>query len=259
MKARCWLVAAAVLSLLPAAARAQGLAGRFMIAAQVGTQSEVSGDILQSARGTLLDKPVTIDSVRYRDVYAPDLRLQLTLGYGVGERTELIGRATWYESHWTGIEAGRLDGDPLFAFFEPNDYEEVGFEIGVRYYLATQSRLKSYVAPIVGVRFLNEILVSVLGAGRRLVDPLRPVHQGRRRAGVRPGHRLQLRPRRALLHRHGHGHPLPVGARRVRLPARPDAVDDSDGRWSAPVTACWVCASEQRRGRNLGAAPKPPP
>ena len=82
------------------------------------------------------------------------------LGYGVGERTELIGRGTWYESHWTGIEAGRLDGDPLYAFFEPNNYEEVGLEIGVRYYLSAQSRLKSYVAPIVGARFLNDILVT---------------------------------------------------------------------------------------------------
>ena len=85
MKARCWLVAAAVLSLLPAAARAEGLAGRFTIAAQVGTQSEVSGNMIQSASGTLLDRTVTIDSLRYRDIYAPELRLQGLFGYGVGD------------------------------------------------------------------------------------------------------------------------------------------------------------------------------
>src|SRR5262245_4829037 len=71
MRSRCWLVAAAVSVLLPAATNAQGLAGRFIVAAQIGTQSEVAGDLLKSASGTLLDRPVTIDSVRYRDVYAP--------------------------------------------------------------------------------------------------------------------------------------------------------------------------------------------
>lgn len=237
MKVRCWLVAAAVSSLLPAAAPAQGLAGRFMIAAQVGTQSEVSGDMLQSAQGTLLDKPVTIDQVQYRDVYAPDLRLQLTLGYGVGERTELIGRATWYESHWTGIEAGRLDGDPLYAFFEPNNYEEVGFEIGVRYYLAAQSRLKSYVAPIVGVRFLNEILVSYsvpdAGSSIRFIPFTKegavPVF------GLDIGFSFDLGDHLFI--------GMDTGIRYQTAPGEFDylpglgAVDDSDGRWTAPVTA----------------------
>jgi hypothetical protein len=237
MKARCWLLAAAVFSLLPAAARAQGLAGRFMVAAQVGTQSEVSGDLLQSAQGTLLDKPVAIDQVQYRDVYAPDLRLQLTLGYGIGERTELIGRGTWYESHWTGIEAGRLDGDPLYAFFEPNNYEEVGLEIGVRYYLSAQSRLKSYVAPIVGVRFLNEILVSYsvpeAGSSIRFIPFTKegavPVF------GLDIGFSFDL------------GNHLFVGMDTgIRYQSAPGefdylpglgGLDDSDGRWTAPVTA----------------------
>jgi hypothetical protein len=237
MKARCWLVAAAVLSLLPAAARAQGLAGRFTIAAQVGTQSEVSGNILQSASGTLFDKPVTIDSARYRDVYAPALRLQLLLGYGVGERTELVGRASWYEAEWTGVEAGNLDGDPLYAFFEPYNYEEVGFEIGLRYYLATQKRLKSYVAPVVGVRFLHEILVSF--SAQEAGSSIRFVPFSKEGAvpvfGLDIGFSFDL------------GDHLYVGMDTgIRYQTAPGGfdyllgltkVDDSDGRWSAPVTA----------------------
>jgi hypothetical protein len=237
MKARCWLVAAVVVGLLPAAAQAQGLAGRFTIAAQVGTQSEVSGNILESASGSLLDKPVTIDSVRYRDVYAPALRLQLLLGYGVGERTELVGRASWYEAEWTGVEAGNLDGDPLFAFFEPYNYEEVGFEIGLRYYLATQSRLKSYVAPVVGVRFLNEILVSYsvqeAGSSIRFVpfskEGAVPVF------GLDIGFSFDLGEKLYI--------GMDTGIRYQTAPGEFDylpnlgRVDDSGGRWSAPVTA----------------------
>ena len=33
-----------------------------MMAAQVGTQSEVSGNLMQSAQGTLLDQPIAIES-----------------------------------------------------------------------------------------------------------------------------------------------------------------------------------------------------
>ena len=166
MKARCWLVAAAVSSLLPAAARADGLAGRFTMAVQVGTQSEVSGNMIQSTAGTLLDRPITLDSLRYRDIYAPEWRLQGLIGYGVGTRTEVIARATWYKSTAVeGVEVGTLNGEQLFAYFpsqdDPADYEEVGFEVGFRYYLATQSRLKSYIAPVLGVRFINESLISL--------------------------------------------------------------------------------------------------
>jgi hypothetical protein len=236
MTARCWLVAAALLTLLPAATRAQGLAGRFTIAAQVGTQSEVSGDILQSATGSLFDKPVTIDSARYRDVYAPDLRLQALFGYGFGERTEIIGRATWYEAEWTGVEAGNLDGDPLFAFFEPYNYEELGFEIGVRYYLATQSRLKSYVAPIVGVRFLHEILVSysVQDAG----SSIRFIPFSKEGAVPVFGLDIGFTSTSASA-----SSSMDTGIRYQTAPGEFDylpglgGVDNSDGRWSAPVVA----------------------
>ena len=166
MKARCWLVAAAVVLLLPAAAGAQGIAGRFTIAAQVGTQSEVSGDLMKSSVGFLLDRPVVIDSVRYRDVYEPDWRLQLLHRIrrrrtnGADRARDLLrGRGRGCRGREDGGH-GDHGGTPLFAFFDVSKYEEVGFEIGLRYYLATQSRLKSYIAPVVGVRFVDEILVS---------------------------------------------------------------------------------------------------
>ena len=236
MKARCWLVAAAVVILLPAATRAQGMAGRFTIAAQVGTQSGVWGNILPSVSGTLLDKPVTIDSVRYRDVYAPDLRLQGLLGYGIGERTELIARTTWYETKGTGVEAGNLDGDTLYAFFEPYNYRELGFELGVRYYLATQSRLKSFVAPILGVRFVDEILVSLSAqeAGSSIQnvpfskDGAVPVF------GLDIGFTFDLGERAFI--------GMDTGIRYQTAPPSFDYLpgltrfDDSGGRWSAPVT-----------------------
>jgi len=235
MKARCWLVAAALIILLPAAARAQGLAGRFTIAMQIGTQSEVAGDTLPSGTGTLFDKPTAIDSVRYRDVYAPDWRLQGLFGFGIGERTEVIARASWYQAEGVGVEAGEFDGVPLFAFFEPNKYEELGFEVGVRYYLATQSRLKSFVAPVVGVRFLNEILVALsapeVGSSIQNVpftqESAVPVF------GLDIGFTFDIGERAYI--------GMDTGIRYQTAPSGFDflpglpVLDDSSGRWTAPV------------------------
>jgi len=159
MKARIWLTATVLAALLaPGIARAEGLEGRITVAFQGGTESMLGGDIIKGASGSLIGKPVTIDSKAYRDVYAPALRLQGLVGYGIGERIEIIARGTWYEADGTGLEVGTSNGNQVFAFFDP--YEEVGFEVGLRFYISTAGRLKSYVSPVVGARFLSEILVS---------------------------------------------------------------------------------------------------
>lgn len=239
MKARSWLVTGALLALVAPAARAQeGLAGKFTIAAQIGTQSEVSGNMLQGASGSLLGKPATIDPLRYRDIYAPDWRLQLLLGFGVGERTEVIARATYYESTGIeGIEAGTFEGVPLYAYFhEPYPYEEVGFELGLRYYIATRSRLKSFVAPIVGVRFVNEALVSfsVPEAGSSIQNVPFSKEGTLPVFGLDIGFSFDL------------GENLYIGMDTgIRYQSAPKGfdyalgltgIDDSDGRWTAPVT-----------------------
>ena len=48
MKARSWLLTAALVAVLPTVGYgAEGLEGKFMVAAQVGTQSEVSGNLIR--------------------------------------------------------------------------------------------------------------------------------------------------------------------------------------------------------------------
>jgi len=236
MRARCWLVAA-TLVVLPEAVSAQGIAGRFTIAAQIGTQSEVSGNMLQSAQGTLFDQPISIDSKRYRDVYAPALRLQGLFGYGVGERTEVVAKAGWYKADATRLVAGTLAGEELVVGFEPYSYEEVGIEVAFRYYLSTQGRLKSYIAPVGGVRFLHEILVafSAQAAGSSIQNV--PFSQKGAVAvfGADIGFTFDL------------GEHFLIGVDtgiRYQGPAKQydyllglTQIDDSDGRWTAPVVA----------------------
>lgn len=171
MKARR-LLPPAILALLiaPGAARGEGLAGRFSIAVQAGTQSEISGDISGAAQGTLIGKPVTTLAQSYKDLYRPDLRLQGLLAYGVATRLELFVRGSYYKSKEAGIEAGTFDGKTMFTFFD--EYREVGGELGLRYYIAPQSRLKSYFGPVAGLRHVDEVLVdfSVPDAGSAVLN-----------------------------------------------------------------------------------------
>ena len=154
------LLPPAILALLvaPGAAGAEGLAGRFSIAVQAGTQSEISGDVTAATQGTLLGHPATILAKSYKDLYRPDLRLQGLLAYGVAAKLELFVRGSYYKAVNKGLEIGTYDGHPMYGFF--GDYKEVGGELGLRYYIAPQSRLKSYIGPVIGLRHVDEVLVS---------------------------------------------------------------------------------------------------
>jgi hypothetical protein len=238
MKARSWLLTAAMVAVLPTVGYgAEGLEGKFMVAAQVGTQSEVSGTVIQGTLGTLVNQPILFESKSYRDVYGPDVRVQLLLGYGVSSNSEIVVRATYYKTEGEGFAAGTLSGKPMLAFFEPNDYEEVGFEFGYRFYLASQTRLKSWIAPIVGVRFLQEILMTLASqeAGTSIVNiPFS-------KEGAVPVFGLDLGFSFDLGQHFFIG--VDTGIRYQTAPPQFDylpgltKIDDSEGRWTAPVVA----------------------
>ncbi len=237
MKARSRLAATVLAGLLaPAAYGAEGLKGRFSIAFQGGTQSEVSGDLFKATTGTAFGKPITLKSASYRDVYAPDLRLQGVVGYGVGDKLELVARGSWYKANGTAIEIGTLEDKKAYAVFDPyGDYEEVGAEVGLRYYISAAARLKSYVAPIVGARWLEEtyITLSVPDAGSAIQNvPFQ-------KKGTVPVFGLDI----GFTFDFGEHFFVGMDTGIRYQPAPPQAnalpgleqIDDSDGKWSAPV------------------------
>jgi hypothetical protein len=237
MKARSWLGATVLGGLLsPAAAGAQGLEGRFSLAFQGGTQSELAGDLIKGTTGTVFDKPVTIDSSRYRDVYSPDLRLQGLLGYGIGEKLEVVARGTWYRADGTAIEVGTLEDKVVYVLFDPyGEYEEVGVELGLRYYIAAAGRLKSYIAPVVGARWLSAtyITLSVPDAASAVQNV--PFQE----EGTVPVFGLDIGFSFDLGEHFFVG--MDTGIRYQSPPPQADAlpgltgIDDSDGKWSSPV------------------------
>jgi len=240
MKARSQLAATVLAGLLAPAAYAaegEGLKGRFSITFPGGTQSEVAGDLFKATSGTLFDKPISLDSKRYRDVYGPDLRLQGVVGYGVGDKLELVARGSWYKANGTAVEIGKLEQDKtVYAVFDPyGDYEEVGAEIGLRYYIAAAARLKSYIAPIVGARWLTAtyITLSVPDASSAVQNvPFQ-------KEGTVPVFGLDIGFSFDLGEHFFVG--MDTGIRYQAAPPQANALpgleqmDDSDPKWSAPV------------------------
>jgi len=170
-------------------------------------------------------------------VYAPDLRLQGLVGYGLAPKLEMIARGTWYKADAaTSLEAGTWEDKKLYAVFDKyGDYEEVGAEIGLRYYISATARLKSYVAPIVGARWLTEtyITLSAPDAGSAIQNiPFQ-------KKGTVPVFGLDLGFAFDFGEHFFVG--MDTGIRYQSAPPQANAlpgleqIDDSDSKWSAPV------------------------
>jgi hypothetical protein len=142
------------------------------------------------------------------------------------------------QAEGTALEGGTFDGKPLFVFFEPlGAYEEVGLEVGLRFYISAAGRLKSYVAPVVGARWTKEVLVSFSVPEAGSVGPERAPPGEEHGAGVRPRPGLHLRPGGHLFIG------IDTGLRYQSAPSPSDLlpgltrINDADARWSAPVVA----------------------
>jgi opacity protein-like surface antigen len=166
MKARRSLMVITLVAAVVAPATAQDLEGRWTVAFQGGTDSELSGNVLAGVQGTLFDLPVVVESRKYREIYNADVRLQALIGYGATPSGEIFARVSHYRLESPGgVPAGTVADDPLYVFVQP--YEEWGAEFGYRFYLASRTSLKSYVAPVGGVRFLDRMLFDLSAPDRR--------------------------------------------------------------------------------------------
>jgi hypothetical protein len=161
MKARSSLLLVALAALLAPAVGAQdiGLEDRWTIAVQGGLDSEITGNVLSDVQGSVFDREVTIFRMTWRQTYEPAFRRGAVLiGFGVTPRTEIVARGSVYEMESPGILAGSVEGSDLFMQLER--YKEYDIDLSYRYYLAWRTRMKSYIAPAVGVKFTDRILIE---------------------------------------------------------------------------------------------------
>jgi len=146
---------AAMLS-LPATARAQddvAVQGRWSLSIRGGADLPLGGDVHAGGVGTVLGLPTTVNARGYGDVYGTAFRSEAQLGYGVSDRVELFLGGAYQKKSADRLQVGDVAGLSLNAQFA--DYDEIGIEAGMRYFLAPWSSLKPYVTVMGGARFLE--------------------------------------------------------------------------------------------------------
>jgi hypothetical protein len=149
------LAAAAVAALAPAASRAEGIEGRWSLTFQGGTDVELSGNVHEGGSGTVLGLPTSVEAKSFSDVYDPSFRGQASIGYGIGPKSEIFLRGSYYKTSSSTLQVGTVAGLALNADFA--DYKEWGAEIGYRYYFRADQPLKPYLALAGGLRFVSEL------------------------------------------------------------------------------------------------------
>lgn len=148
------VVLALVAAALPAGARAEGIAGKWSVALQGGTDLEVSGDVHTAGSGIVLKLPTSVEARSYGDIYDRSFRGQLSVGYGLSSNLELFARGSYYKTKSKNVKVGTVAGLDLLG--EWSDYKEWGIEAGPRLYLTHEGPFKPYAAVNAGLRFLSE-------------------------------------------------------------------------------------------------------
>ncbi|HEX9188743.1 MAG TPA: hypothetical protein VGB87_16805 [Vicinamibacteria bacterium] len=167
---RSLLALAATSVLVPAASRAEGIEGRWSFSLQGGTDIELSGNVHEGGTGTVLSLPTAVEAKSFGDVYDPGFRGQASIGYGIGPRSEVFLRGSYYKMASETLQVGTVAGLALNADFA--DYEEWGAELGYRFYFTADRPFKPYFAVSGGLRFVSELpsTFSVPAAGVVLSD-----------------------------------------------------------------------------------------
>ena len=159
------LAAAAVVALVPAGAGAEGIEGRWSVSLQGGTDIELSGNVHDGGSGTVLALPTSVEARSFSDVYDPSFRGQASIGYGVGPRSEVFLRGSYYKMSADTLQVGTVAGLVLNADFA--DYKEWGTELGYRYYFKADQPFKPYLGRGGGAALRQRAAVDLQRAGRR--------------------------------------------------------------------------------------------
>jgi hypothetical protein len=164
---------AAVLG-LPALAPGQDMGsniqGRWSLTLRGGADVPLGGDVHGGGAGTVLGLPTTVGARSYGDVYGTAFRGEAQLGYGVSDRMELFLGGSYSKKTADPLQVGDVASLALNAQFQ--DYEDLGLEAGMRYFLAPDAKVKPYLTAAGGLRFLesNSPTFTVPAASVTLAD-----------------------------------------------------------------------------------------
>jgi hypothetical protein len=153
---------AAVLSWCPLAAFAQpygpppvhGVEDTWTGFFSIGSGIGLSGTVMQDGVGTIGDEPAVFVEQSIGHHYSDPLKIRFGGSLGLDYNKEVFASFGYGRFNATERLVGSVGGFPLYTRF--SSARAIDLEGGLRYYLQPQGPVRTYVAGVVGLRFLEE-------------------------------------------------------------------------------------------------------
>lgn len=171
MPLRHLLIASVLITVAVAGpARAQGVEGTRSISAFIGTGVTLSGNAINEAAGTIDGQPSVFVEQSISNHFSDALRIRFTAAQGLDYDKEVFAAFAYGKYNGTERLVGSVSGHPLYARLSNADAFD--FEGGLRYYLRPEGSTRTYVAGVLGLRYLQatDVTVRAPDAGVTLND-----------------------------------------------------------------------------------------
>lgn len=231
------ILTSATVMLAPASpATAQGVDGTKTIFVSVGTGLALSGNVHNEGIGTVLDQPTVIVEQGFSNIYSDGFRFRLGGSVGFDYNKEFFGTFNYGRLNATNRVVGSIAGYALEARFA--NARAIDLEGGVRFYMNPEGPVRSYVAAVGGLRFLDEITATLLVKELGITLEDRPFYKSSTLFifGGDAGISREVSPTVEVGAEVGLRYQPKPGQADLLLGQGLDEVNDAGSRWSLPIS-----------------------
>lgn len=234
---RTLIISALVTFAAAAPAHAQGVEGTRSVSVFIGTGVSLSGNAINEAAGTIQGQPSVFVEQSLSNHFSDALRIRFTVAQGLDYDKEVFGAFAYGKYNGTERLVGSVSGLPLYGRLSNADAFD--FEGGLRYYLRPEGSMRTYVAGVGGLRYLQatDVTFRAPDAGVTLDDL--PYFKGSWLFifGGDTGITYDLSDRMAIGGEIGLRYQGKPGAEDLFADPALAEVNDTGSRWSIPISA----------------------
>lgn len=241
MTMRCAVAAAilttTILVLGPTSmARAQGVDNTRTVFFSIGTGLGLSGNVHNEATGTVLEQPTVIVEQSFSNIYSDGLRVRVGGSVGFDYNKEFFGTFNYGRLNANNRLVGSIAGYALEARFA--NARTIDLEGGVRFYMNPEGPVRTYVAAVGGLRFLDEITATLLVKELGITLEDRPFYKSSTLFifGGDAGMSREISPTVDIGAEVGLRYQPKPGQADLLLGEGLDEVNDAGSRWSLPIS-----------------------
>jgi hypothetical protein len=144
---------------LASGASTQGVEGVRSVGVSLGTGLGLGGNVINEGVGVIEGTPAVFVEQAYSNHYSDAFRLRFTGSYGLDYNKEAFVSFSYGRFNGTERITGSVGGFPLYTRFSNGDAFDI--DGGLRYYFLPEGPTRTYVAGVIGLRFLQSTDVTI--------------------------------------------------------------------------------------------------